>query len=106
MGSIASRRCRERPGGPGIAVLLALVLALGAVHAALPLHLHHGASAGLYNEEHVLAALDSVSGDIPLPAAVAGVGIDLAPTSTAPPAAGPPIAPLVRPTAPRAPPLA
>jgi len=87
-------------------VLLALVLALGAVHAALPLHLHHGASAGLYNEEHVLAALDSVSGDIPLPDAIPGVGIDLAPTKTAPPAIGPPIAPLVRLTASRAPPLA
>lgn len=49
----------------------ALLLALVAI--ALPLkagqlrHLHQAASAGLYNEEHVLASLEFLGGDVPLP---------------------------------------
>lgn len=53
------------------AVSLALLLALVAI--ALPLkagqlrHLHQASSAGLYNEEHVLASLEFLGGDVPLP---------------------------------------
>jgi hypothetical protein len=63
---------RRRPTGPLRIVAIALVLAL--VTIALPLkagqprHLHQAASAGLYNEEHVLAGLEFLGGDMPLPA--------------------------------------
>jgi hypothetical protein len=48
-----------------------LVLALAAfavpLEASQPIHLHKAGMAGLYNEEHVLASLDSLSVDVPLP---------------------------------------
>jgi hypothetical protein len=61
----------HRPGSLRT-VALALLLALVAV--ALPLriglarHVHQATSAGLYNEEHVLASLEFRGGDAPLPA--------------------------------------
>jgi len=82
-----SRTPRRWPAVPGLALLLVLVVSLGALHAAQPLHLHHGDTAGLYNEEHVLAALDSVSSDVPLPDEPPAARIDLAPIETPPPAA-------------------
>jgi hypothetical protein len=97
------------PGGftrPGIVLLLVVAVALGMLHTALPLHLHHGATSGVYNEEHVLAALDSAAGDAPLPAAPPGAGIDLAPTAAARFTDVPPAAPALRTTRSRAPPLA
>lgn len=104
MRSVTSRATRARPG---IALLLVLfVVALGMVHAALPLHLHHGAAPGLYNEEHVLAAIDSVPGDAPLPAGAPQVGIAPAPRATPIPPDAPPASPLLRSTQSRAPPLA
>ena len=75
------------------------------VHITQPLHLHHGTSAGVYNEEHVLAALDTVTGDAPLPAGLPGVGIDLAPTAAPHSTGTAPTAPALRNTQSRAPPL-
>ena len=61
---------RPSPGPLRIAAL-ALLLALVAIalplKAGQPRHLHQAASAGLYNEEHVLASLEFVGGDVPLP---------------------------------------
>lgn len=48
--------------------LLLLLVALAVpLEASQPLHLHESGTVGLYNEEHVLASLDSVSGDLLLP---------------------------------------
>ena len=58
---------RERAGHATVRVLLALVLALLTLHAAQPPHVHKGTTPGAYNEEHVLASLESVVGDAPLP---------------------------------------
>lgn len=61
----------SRPNHPVRIAAAALLLALVAI--ALPLktgqprHLHQATSAGLYNEEHVLASLEFVGGDVPLP---------------------------------------
>jgi hypothetical protein len=96
---------RGRRTGVGIALLLVVVVALGMIHVTQPLHLHHGTSAGVYNEEHVLAALDSVTGDAPLPAGLHGVGIDLAPTAAPRSTGTAPAAPVLRNTRSRAPPL-
>ncbi len=71
---------------PGIALLLTVGLALTVLHSGQPLHLHHGAAAGIYNEEHVLAALDSATSDAPLPAEGPGIGLDLAPAKAQLPA--------------------
>ena len=105
MRAIAARAPRGWFAGPGIMLLLVVAVALGMLRTALPLHLHHGATAGVYNEEHVLAALDSATGDAPLPAAPPGAGIDLAPTEAPRFADVPPAAPALRTTRSRAPPL-
>lgn len=53
--------------------LAASVLLIALVTIALPLrsglarHLHQSATAGVYNEEHVLASLEFLGGDVPLP---------------------------------------
>jgi hypothetical protein len=101
----ASRTSRSWFAGPGIALLLVIAVALGVLHTAQPLHRHHGATAGAYNEEHVLAALDSATGDAPLPAEPPGAGIDLAPTEAPRFTDAPPPAPALRTTHSRAPPL-
>jgi hypothetical protein len=89
-----------------VPVLLGLVLALGLVDAVQPLELHQAASAGLYNEEHVLAALDTLSGDAPLPHLLGAISLPLA-AGAALPAAEPRLfATPLRHTDPRAPPLA
>ena len=106
MRAIASRASRGWLGAPGIVLLLVVAVALGMLHTALPLHLHHGATSGAYNEEHVLAALDSATGDAPLPAAPPCAGIDLAPTEAPRFTDAPPAAPALRTTRSRAPPLA
>jgi len=49
------------------ALLLALVAVALPLKAGQPRHLHQAPSAGLYNEEHVLASLEFVGGDVPLP---------------------------------------
>ena len=54
--------------GPLIAVLLLLLVSLAVpFEASQPLHLHEAGSPGLYNEWHVLAALESLSGAVPVP---------------------------------------
>lgn len=62
---------RRRRIGPLRIVSLALLLALVAIalplKAGQPRHLHQATSAGLYNEEHVLAGLEFLGGDVPLP---------------------------------------
>jgi hypothetical protein len=103
MRAIASRAGGERNR---IALILAVVVAMGLLHVVQPLHLHRGASAGLYNEEHVLSALESVTGDAPLPDEPPGVGIDLAPTPTPMFVRTSPPAPALDSTRSRAPPLA
>ena len=50
-----------------IALLLALVAVALPLRAGQPRHLHQAPSAGLYNEEHVLASLEFLGGDVPLP---------------------------------------
>jgi hypothetical protein len=106
MKAIAPRTSRSSLARPGIVLLLVVAVALGVLHTAQPLHLHHGATSGVYNEEHVLAALDSATGDAPLPDAPPGAGIDLAPTETPRFTDAPPAAPALRTTRSRAPPLA
>jgi hypothetical protein len=105
MRTIASRASRGWFARPGIALLLVVAVALGVLHTAQPIHLHHGATSGTYNEEHVLAALDSATGDVPLPAEPPGAGIDLAPTEAPSLTDAPPAAPALRTTRSRAPPL-
>jgi hypothetical protein len=106
MRATASRASRNWLARPGIVALLVVAVALGVLHTAQPLHLHHGTTPGVYNEEHVLAALDSATGDVPLPAAPPGAGIDLAPTEAPRFTDAPPAAPALRTTRSRAPPLA
>jgi len=89
-----------------IALLLAVGLALTVFHAGQPVHLHHGATAGFYNEEHVLAALDSVTSDAPLPADGPGIGLDLAPAKAQLPAGARLVTTVGRLADSRAPPLA
>ena len=50
-----------------VAVLLALVAIALPLKAGQPRHLHQATSAGLYNEEHVLAGLEFLGGDVSLP---------------------------------------
>jgi hypothetical protein len=55
------------------ALLLLLIAVALPLEATQPIHLHDAGTIGIYNEEHVLASLDSVSGDLPLPDACAAV---------------------------------
>jgi len=58
-------------------LLLVLVSLAVPLEASQPLHIHEAGTAGLYNEEHVLASLDQVSGDLPLPDAGPSVFVAL-----------------------------
>jgi hypothetical protein len=79
---------RRRRIGPLRIVSLALLLALVAI--ALPLeagqlrHLHQASSAGLYNEEHVLASLEFLGGEVPLPGGPPGDFVALVTAPCAP----------------------
>jgi hypothetical protein len=53
------------------ALLLLLITLAVPLEVSQPIHLHDAGTVGLYNEQHVLASLDSVSGDLPLPDAPA-----------------------------------
>jgi hypothetical protein len=101
----ASRPISVTPARAWVVLLLAVVVGLGLVQMAQPLHLHHGATAGLYNEEHVLAAAESTVGEAPLPDPPPGVGIGVAPASAPRPSDAPPAPPVDRHTESRAPPL-
>ena len=48
-----------------LTLLLVLVSLAVPLKASRPLHVHDADTAGVYNEEHVLASLDSVLGDLP-----------------------------------------
>jgi hypothetical protein len=89
-----------------VPLLLLLGVALGLVDAAQPLHVHQATSAGLYNEEHVLAALDSLSGDAPLPHVPGAIWLPLAAGAALLAAELTLAATSLRYTDPRAPPLA
>jgi hypothetical protein len=62
---------RLRPAGSLRLAAAALLLALVAITLPLkgshPRHLHEASTAGLYNEDHVLASLEFLGGDGPLP---------------------------------------
>lgn len=62
-------------------LLLTLVSLAFPLEAGHPRHVHKVGSAGLFNEEHVLASLDSLSGDLPLPDAGAGAFVALVATA-------------------------
>jgi hypothetical protein len=49
------------------ALLLALVAITLPLKGSHPRHLHEASTAGLYNEDHVLASLEFLGGDGPLP---------------------------------------
>ena len=57
---------RPQPRAGLIALLLLIALAVP-LEAGQPRHVHEAGTAGLYNEDHVLAGLESVSGDLLLP---------------------------------------
>jgi hypothetical protein len=96
----------RQPGPVMARVLLALVVALLVLHVGQLTHLHKGTTAGAYNEEHVLASLESAIGDVPLPAQTASVAIarTVQPTVPVAPSPVPSLSPRQR--ASRAPPLA
>lgn len=62
---------RLRLSGPlrltAAALLLALVAVTVPLKASYPRHVHEASTAGLYNEDHVLASLEFLAGDGPLP---------------------------------------
>lgn len=90
-----------------MATLLLVLVALAVpLEASQPLHLHEAGSAGLYNAEHVLASLDSLSGDLPLPDAGAGVFVALVATACLLARGARPSAPVPTLSDSRAPPLA
>ena len=59
------------------ALLLALVAVTQPLKASYPRHVHEAATAGLYNEDHVLASLEFLGGDGPLPDLPAAVSLAL-----------------------------
>jgi hypothetical protein len=61
------RSALRRFTAPAWALVLLLALGVMGGPAAVP-HLHESASAGLYNEAHVLEALATISVDTPMPA--------------------------------------
>jgi hypothetical protein len=91
-------------GRPASALLPAVALVLAVIRIGAPLHLHHGTTAGFYNEEHVLAALDSVTGDAPLPAPEPTAPLDDGSDKAQPSRGVAPSAPVVGHADPRAPP--
>ena len=54
-------------------LLIALVTIVLPLRSSLARHLHQSPTAGLYNEEHVLAGLECLGGDAPLPDAPTAV---------------------------------
>jgi hypothetical protein len=95
----------ERSGQLAARVLLIFVLALLTLHAGQPTHTHKGTTPGAYNEEHVLASLESLIGDVPLPDPAPSISIALAAQSTVPMAARPVSSTVARHADSRAPPL-
>jgi len=90
----------------GVAVLLAAAVALAVFAAGQPLHLHDSDVPGLFNEEHVFAALDSVTGELSLAGHAPAIGIGLVRTAARLPDGVWPVASTPRRSASRAPPRA
>jgi len=75
MGAVRGCSPRLTCSGSAGRLLLVFMVALGMLQAAQPLHHHRAATAGVYNEQHVLDAVESIGGDVPLagpPAALPG----------------------------------
>lgn len=77
MMAMSSRTPRRRPRLAGIALLLGVVAVAIPLQASEPLDIHDGLTPGFYNEEHVLAVLDSVVGDGPVPEVTTGFFVAL-----------------------------
>ena len=99
---------RLRPLGSLRLAAVALLLALVAV--TLPLkagharHVHEASTAGLYNEDHVLASLEFLGGDGPLPELPAAASLALIAAACALPRGARPAVAALRLAASRAPP--
>jgi hypothetical protein len=99
-------RARHSSNRRGIALLLVAFLVLAVVAAGQLSHLHDSDEPGLFNEEHVLAALDSVTGALSLSGRAPTIGIGLVRTAARLPDGVWPAAVSPRRVASRAPPLA
>ena len=86
------------------ALLLALVTVTLPLKATHPRHLHEASTVGLYNEDHVLASLEFLGGDGPLPDLPAAVSLALITAAGALPRRPRPVAPALRLAGSRAPP--
>jgi len=86
------------------ALLLALVAVTLPLKAGQPRHVHEAATAGLYNEDHVLASLEFLGGDGPLPDPPAAVTLALIAVARARAVGTRPAAPALRSADSRAPP--
>jgi hypothetical protein len=86
------------------ALLLALVAVTLPVKASYPRHVHEASTAGLYNEDHVLASLEFLGGDGPLPDLPAAVSLALITAACARARRIRPAAPALRLAGSRAPP--
>ena len=101
-----NRRHSDRRGQLTIHLLLVVVMALLALHAGQPPHVHKGTTPGAYNEDHVLWSLESTAGDVPLPDPPPSISIDLVMPSSVSTSDGHASSAVVRHARSRAPPLA
>lgn len=101
-----NRRQPDRRGQLTIHLLLVVVMALLALHAGQPPHVHKGTTPGAYNEDHVLWSLESTTGDVPLPDPPPSISIALVAPSSVPTTDGHASSAVVRHADSRAPPLA
>lgn len=75
---VHSARCLHcRARGMMAALLLVLVSLVVPLESSQILHVHEADTPGIYNEEHVFASLDWLSGDLPLPGAGSAVFVAL-----------------------------
>jgi len=86
------------------ALLLALVAVTMPLKASYPRHVHEAPTAGLYNEDHVLASLEFLGGDGPLPDLPTAVSLALITAACARLRRARPVAPALRLAGSRAPP--
>ena len=86
------------------ALLLALVAVTVPLKASQPRHLHEAPTAGVYNEDHVLAGLEFLGGDGPLPDLPTAVSLALITAACALRHGPRPVAPALRLAGSRAPP--
>ncbi len=101
-----NRRQPDRSGQLTMHLLLVVVMALLALHAGQPPHVHKGTTPGAYNEDHVLWSLESTTGDVPLPDPPPSISICLVTPSYVPTSDGRASSAVARHADSRAPPLA